>query len=109
MRPKHKEAAPKQVTPGYIKGKVQERVQEFMKEQRKLDKEERDHYLAEQIDVAIEHELQNANSFLRGLINSLLKLEKLADKYPRHPKLGGFSARLDNLVGSIKQFSKKLK
>lgn len=101
--------APKQVPTTYIKGKVQERVQAYMKEQRKLDKAERDAYLAEQIELAIDDELFHANRLLRGLISSLLKLEKLAEKYPKHPKLGGFSARLDDLVGSIKQFSRKLK
>jgi len=100
---------PNQVSTSYIKGRVQERVQEHMKQQRQIDKEERDAYLAEQIELAIEDELSNANRWLRALVSSLLKLEKLADKYPNHPKLGGFSARLDLLVGSIKQFSKKLK
>jgi len=101
--------APKQVTTAHIKRAVQERVQDFMKEQRKIDKEERDAYLAEQIEVAIDDELHNAGRWLRSLIVSLTKLEKLAEKYPKHPKLGGFSARLDDLVDSIKQFSRKLK
>jgi hypothetical protein len=109
MRPKHKEATPKQVTTGYIKDKVQERVQEYMKEQRQIDKEERDRYLAEQTEIAINQELENANRNLRSLISNLMKLEKLAEKYPAHPKIGGFSARLDDLVDSIKQFSRKIK
>jgi len=37
------------------------------------------------------------------------KLIHLAEKFPKHPKLGGFSAKLDELVGVIQQFSKKLK
>jgi hypothetical protein len=109
MRPKHKDAAPKQVTTAYIKAKVQDRVQDYMKQQRKIDKEERDRYLAEQIEDAIDSELFNANRALRTLVSCLMKLEKLADKYPAHPKLGGFSVRLDDLVNAIRQFGKKLK
>lgn len=109
MREKHDQFSGKQVSAPYIKGKVQERVQEYMKEQRKIDKEERDAYLAEQIDEQISAELHSANASLRSLGSSLLRLEKLAEKYPAHPKLGGFSARLDDLVDTIKQFSKKLK
>jgi hypothetical protein len=99
----------KQVTTSYIHGQVRERVNDFMKEQRQIDKKEREAYLAEQRDAAIDDELHNANRWLRSLIASLLKLEKLAAKYPQHPKIGGFSARLDDLVDSIKQFARKLK
>jgi len=110
MRPKYKDAPqPKQVTAGKIKAGVQERVNDYMKEQRKIDKEERDAYLAEQMEVAIDHELTKAGSSLRSLIGSIATLMKLAEKYPAHPKIGGFSAKLDDLVDTIKQFGKKLK
>jgi len=33
----------------------------------------------------------------------------LADQFPHHPKIGGFSAKLDDLIGTIKQLSAKLK
>jgi hypothetical protein len=100
---------PKQISTSYIHSKVRERVNDFMREQRKIDKKERDTYLREQIEAAIDDELHNANRWLRSLMASLLKLEKLAVKYPSHPKIGGFSARLDDLIDSIKQFSRKLK
>src|SRR5262249_35275851 len=93
----------------YIKQVVHARVEQGLKQQRTIDKAERDIYLAEQIGEEIDAILYTANGNLRGLISSLLKLEKLAEKYPSHPKLGGFSARLDDLVDSIKQFSRKLK
>jgi ParB-like nuclease domain len=109
MREKRDDFSKKQVGAPYIKAKVQERVQDYMKEQRKIDKEERDRYLAEQIEEQINAELHTANASLRSLISALLKLERLAEKFPAHPKLGGFAARLDDLVNSIKQFSRKLK
>jgi len=99
---------PKQVTAGYIRSKVGERVNDYLKEQRKIDKAERDAYLAEQIEIEIDNELHDAARWLRSLIASMLKLEKLVTKYPNHPKIGGFSARLDELVDSIKQFSRKI-
>jgi hypothetical protein len=104
-----KGADKKTVSASTIKAKVQERVHEFMKEQRKIDKAERDAYLADQIETEINEELGYAGRWLRSLVASLLKLEKLADKYPEHPKLGGFSAKLDELVDVIKQLSRKLK
>jgi ParB-like chromosome segregation protein Spo0J len=109
MREKHSQFSKKQVGAPYIKSKVGERVADYMKAQRKIDKEERDAYLAEQIEEEISAELHTANASLRSLISSLMRLEKLADKYPGHPKLGGFGVRLDDLVNSIKQFNKKLK
>src|SRR5262252_4618856 len=109
MREEQTSSTKKQVSALKIKVQVQGRVEDYMKEQRKIDREEREAYLAEQIDVAIDDEVHNATRSLRSLISSLLKLEKLADKYPAHPKLGGFSARLDDLVDAIKQFSRKLK
>jgi hypothetical protein len=99
----------KQVGAPYIKAKVQVKVEEAMKEQRKIDKEERDRYLHEQIDENIAATISSALSNLRGLISGLLKLTDLARQNPAHPKLGGFSARLDQLVGVINQFSKALR
>jgi len=109
MRDKHPQFSKKQVGAPYIKAKVKERIEAFMKAQRMINKEERDAFLAEQIEDEIDAELHTAKASLRSLISSLMKMEKLADKYPGHPKLGGFSARLDDLVNSIKQFSRKLK
>jgi ParB-like nuclease domain len=109
MREKHDQFSKKQVGAPYIKAKVGERVSAYMKAQREIDKEERDAYLAEQAEEEISAEMRTANASLRSLVSSLMKMEKLADKYPGHPKLGGFVIRLESLMNSIKQFSKKLK
>jgi hypothetical protein len=110
MDPKNREGfSKKQVGAPYIKKMVQVRVQEGMKKQRDIDKAEQERYLMEQIDEQIDSELHSASASLRSLISAIMKLEKLADKYPAHPKLGGFSAKLDTLVNAIKQFSRKLK
>jgi ParB/RepB/Spo0J family partition protein len=61
----------KQIGAPYIKAKVQERVQDYMKEQRKIDKEERDRYLAEQMEARIDDGLHAANASLRSLIRDL--------------------------------------
>jgi len=99
----------KQIGAPYIKMMVQAKVQEGLKKQRDINKEEREAYLAEQREARIEDELHSANASLRSLVSALARLIDLAEEFPAHPKLGGFSARLDTLVGAIQQFSKKLK
>jgi hypothetical protein len=107
MDPGHREK--KQVGAPYIKMMVQSAVQEGMKGQRAIDKEERELYLAEQREAEIDDELRTATWSLRSLHSAIAKLISLADKYPHHPKIGGFSAKLDMLVKAIQQLSKKLK
>jgi ParB/Sulfiredoxin domain len=99
----------KRLTAGQIQRRVQHEIQTALKQQRDIDKEERERYLAEQRDAAIDDQLQHANGALRGMISAIARLIDLAEKYPNHPKLGGFSAKLDTLVAAIQQFSKKLK
>jgi hypothetical protein len=99
----------KHITAGQIQRRVQHEIQTALKQQRELDKEERERYLAEQRDAAIDAQLVQANGALRGMISAIAKMIDLAEKYPNHPKLGGFSAKLDTLVAAIQQFSKKLK
>lgn len=99
----------KQTGAPYIKMMVQSEVQEFLKRQHQIDREERERYLAEQMEARIDAELYTAKASLRSLISALGKIEQLAAKFPQHPKLGGFSARLDVLVTAINQLSKKLK
>jgi hypothetical protein len=99
----------KHITAGQIQRRVQHEIQTALKEQRDIDKEERERYLAEQRDAAIEDQLLHANGALRGMLSAIARLIDLAEKYPNHPKLGGFSAKLDTLVAAIQQFSKKLK
>jgi hypothetical protein len=104
------ESAPrKHITAGQIQRRVQHEIQTALKQQRDIDKEERERYLAEQRDAAIDAQLLHANGALRGMISAIAKMIDLAEKYPNHPKLGGFSAKLDTLVAAIQQFSKKLK
>jgi hypothetical protein len=98
----------KQVGAPYIKAKVETRIQEGMKEQRKIDKEERDRYLLEQIDAQIDDVVGRVNSNLRGLVAALMDAEQLVGQYPGHPKLGGLVPRLDQFVSVVKQFSRKL-
>lgn len=98
-----------QIGANYIKKMVQYKVEEGLKAQRDINKQERELYLQEQRDARIDSEIQSANSSLRSLISALARLNDLADEFPAHPKLGGFSARLDTLAGVIQQFSKKLK
>jgi ParB/Sulfiredoxin domain len=99
----------KHITAGQIQRRVQHEIQTALKQQRDIDKEERERYLAEQRDAAIDAQLLHANGALRGMISAIAKMIDLAEKYPDHPKLGGFSAKLDTLVAAIQQFSKKLK
>jgi ParB-like chromosome segregation protein Spo0J len=93
----------------YIKKMVQVEVQDGMKAQREIDKEERERYLAEQREERIDAELYTAKASLRSLISAISKLIDLAEQFAGHPKLGGFSAKLDDLVRVIEQFSRKLK
>jgi hypothetical protein len=99
----------KQIGAPYIKMKVQSAVEEGMKKQREIDREERERYLSEQREARIDAELHSANGSLRSLLSSLKKMEVLAAEFPAHPKIGGFAERLDILVNAIKQFSTKLK
>ena len=99
----------KQIGAPYIKKRVQTEVEEALKKQREIDKTEREQYLIEQREARIDDELHTANASLRSLISAIAKLTDLAEQFPGHPKLGGFSARLDTLVDAIKQFSKSLK
>jgi hypothetical protein len=93
----------------YIKKMVQDKVQEGLKAQRDIDKAEKEAYLSEQREARIDSELSAANKNLRSLISALAKMADLADQFPAHPKITGFAARLDTLVGAIQAFSKKLK
>lgn len=99
----------KRADAGYIKRMVQFEVEQGMKQQRELDREEKDRYLAEQRDVEIDQVLTIANGSLRSLTSSIVKLMSLNTKYPGHPKIGGFSAKLDDLVNAIRQLSRELK
>lgn len=99
----------KQIGAPYIKMMVQAKVQEGIKQQRQIDKEERDRYLREQTEEQIDAELYTANAAVRSLLSSIAKLDHLARKYPAHPKIGGFGAKLDRVADAITQFSKTLK
>jgi hypothetical protein len=92
-----------------IKKSVQVAVEEGMKQQRAIDKEEREMYLREQREERIDAELHSARASLRSLISALLKLGDLATEFPEHSKIGGFADKLDELVASINQFSRKLR
>jgi hypothetical protein len=92
----------------YIKMMVQAAIQDHMKKQRAINKEEREAYFAEQLEAEIDNKVSKVNSSLRSLVGDIIELEKLADKYPCHPKIGGVGQRLDTLVNSIKQFGKKI-
>jgi hypothetical protein len=96
----------KHVGAPYIKKCVQAYVQDGLKKQRDIDKEERELYLFEQCEARIDDELRDFNKSLRSLFSSLLRMADLAKEFPGHPKVGGVSARLDELVDAIKQFGK---
>jgi ParB-like chromosome segregation protein Spo0J len=99
----------KQIGAPYIKRMVQAQVEEKIKAQRDINREEKEAFLAEQREERIASELHDANRQLRGLLSCLGRLSDLARQFPSHPKIGGFAARLDTLVGAIQQFSKKIK
>jgi hypothetical protein len=99
----------KRADAGYIKRMVQFEVEQGMKQQREIDREEKERYLTEQREVEIDQVLTVAKSSLRSLNGSLVKLMALSEKYPYHPKVGGFSAKLDDLVNVIQQLSRTLK
>lgn len=110
MDPRHREDFKrKQIGAPYIKMRVQTVVQDGMKKQRSLDKEERTALMVEEREAEIDAELHSASASLRSLNSAIVKLISLAGKYPHHPKIGGFSAKLDLLVSAIQQLSKKLK
>jgi hypothetical protein len=89
----------------YIKTMVHAKVEEGLKKQRSINNEERDRYFREQIEAEIDAVLNSANGSLRSLMSGMVKLNALAHKYPMHPKIGGFSAKLDLLVGDIERLS----
>jgi hypothetical protein len=99
----------KQVGAPTIKAVVHQEIKDRMAAQRELDREEKERYLAEQREAEIDDVLHNAKASLRSLSSMLVKLMDLADQFPHHPKIGGFSAKLDDLIGTIKQLSAKLK
>jgi ParB/RepB/Spo0J family partition protein len=99
----------KQIGAPFIKMKVQAAVEEGLKKQREIDKEEREAYLSAQREARIDAELHSANASLRSLLSAMKRMGDLAEKFPAHPKIRGFSARLDTLVSAIQQFSEKLR
>jgi ParB-like chromosome segregation protein Spo0J len=99
----------KLITATYIKRMAQVAVQEALKTQRNIDKEERELYLREQAEARIDEQLDTARMYVRSTISAIVKLIDLAEEFPAHPKIGGFATRLDDLANVIKQFSKKLK
>jgi ParB/RepB/Spo0J family partition protein len=99
----------KQVSGPYIKKMVQAQVEEGLKKQRQIDKEERDRYFAECVEAEIDAELNSAYKSLSSVSGAVQRLITLSNKYPGHPivdaKIGGFSAKLDDLVASIKRLA----
>jgi hypothetical protein len=88
---------------------VHGKVEEGMKKQRAIDKEERDAYFTFKLEELIADKIRTANASVRALISALAEISDLAHKYPAHPKIGGFAARLDTLVAVVQQFSKHIK
>jgi hypothetical protein len=91
---------------------VQAKVEQGMKQQRAINKEERDLYFAEQREAEIDDKVTKTNTAMRAFMSSIFELQQLAEKHPFlrvHPKIGGMSHRLDMLVNSIQQLSKTLK
>jgi cell division protein ZapA (FtsZ GTPase activity inhibitor) len=83
---------------------VQHKVLEGLKQQREINKEEHDRYLAEQLDHQLDKLAQDGKAALRKLLGALFTLDQMAKKSPgitAHPRLGGFSMRLDDLAYSI--------
>jgi hypothetical protein len=109
MAPIHEDFNKKHAGAPYVRKCVHARVQQGLRHQREINKEERERYLQEQREARIDDELRSANIGLRTLLTSLGKIADLAKEFPGHPKFGGFADRLDTLVDAIKQFSKSLK
>lgn len=99
----------KHVTATYIKKMAQAEIQEALKTQRNIDKEEREQYLREEAEARIAEQVDTARMYVRSLRSAITKMIDLAEEFPGHPKIGGFGALLDGLVGAIQQLSKKLK
>src|SRR5262245_9749248 len=110
MDPKRREGfKKKQLGAPYIKREVMNVIEDALKAQRKIDKEEEARQMAADREQEIDAILYTAKASLRSLSSSLTKLRLLARKHPGHPKIGGFSAKLDQLVQTIKQLSEALK
>lgn len=92
----------------YIKQQVKYVIDDAVKAQRDIDKEEKERFLREQVEEQIDSELHSARASVRSLISAMAKISVLAEKYPHHPKIGGFGAKLDELARIIKTFTAKL-
>jgi hypothetical protein len=106
---KNEHTQKKDRTATYVKKMVQVAVQDGLKAQRNIDKEEQERYLREQAEERIKEQLDTARMYVRSLGSALAKIIDLADEFPHHPMIGGFSASLDSLVNAIQQLSRKLK
>jgi hypothetical protein len=108
MRPKLKDDTRKTIAAPYIKAMVQVHVEEGMKKQRAIDKEERELYFFEQREARIDHEIGKANTAARAFTGSLMDLIKLGREFPCHPKISGYVVRAEDVARMIKQFSKEI-
>jgi hypothetical protein len=97
----------KQVGAPFIKMMVHAKVDEAAREQRRVDKAERDAYFAEQTEAEIDAVLHSAKASVRSLSSACGRLLDVVDKYPMHHKITGFSAKLDDLVSVIQTLSQK--
>jgi hypothetical protein len=100
----------KQVGAPFIRGQVQRFVNDANKEQRRINAEEREHYLKEQLERQIDDTLISAKGSVRSLLSAIGKIIDLMEKHPgleAHPKPGGFSERLNTLVRAITELSRR--
>ena len=65
--------------------------------------------LYDQQEMRIDHELRSINASMRFLVNAIVRLDAIADKHPKHPKISGLAVTLDRLALAIQRFSAKIK
>jgi hypothetical protein len=102
----------KKVSAAFIKTTVQLKIEDQLKKQRDVDKEEKERYLRDNLAEKIKEEVTNGKWAVRRLLHTILEMITLIRKHPgieKDPRLGGFSEKLNELIDPIKELGKALK
>jgi Protein of unknown function (DUF3102) len=89
----------------YIKGIIASYVSDAARAQSKIDTEETEELHKRDLGAEIKDRVAAAEKAVRDLIDALLKLEELMQKFPGHPFFGGFGgSTLDAVINMIRQY-----
>lgn len=90
----------------FIKAYVNTFVREAAKQQRDINEQEKQEFLAQQVGLQIKAEVRCARASARSLLSSCLKLERLWKEAPGNVNFGDIGGTLDSLAKSIEQMRK---